>query len=115
MKNPIPHYLALLLLAALIGCASLGLPSPESFNERLATGYSTVTETRTTATTLLTAGKITADDAQNIQAQADNARAGLDIARSLSKTDIASANTRLTAITTALTALQAYLTAQGGK
>lgn len=108
-------YTAYLLLLIVVGCASLGLPSPDTFNERLASSYAAVTEVRTSATTLLNANKLDVADAKNILEQTDNARSGLDVARSLSKTDITSANNRLIAITTTLTALQAYLAMQEKK
>lgn len=108
MKRYAQHFLIIIALA-LTACAQLGIPKPETFNERLAVGYSTVTTVRQTATTLLQAKKITADDAQNVQQQADNARAGLDIARTISKTDAKAADAKLTAVRSALTALQAYL------
>lgn len=103
------------VLAIIAGCSSLGLPSPDTFSERLASGYAAVTEVRTSATTLLNANKIDVADAKNIQEQADNARSGLDVARSLSKADITSANNRLIAITTTLNALSAYLATQEKK
>ncbi len=111
--NPVQRTTAFLLLAFLVGCASLGLPTPETFKERLAAGYVTVTEVRNTTTALLQSGKINAEDAQNIQNQCDNLRAGLDISRSISGTDLTAANNRLTAVITALTALQAYTATRG--
>lgn len=105
--------LCMLLASALIACASLGVPTPDTFNKKLAVGISTVTELRSTATTLLVAGKITATDAQNIQTQADNAAAGITIARSLSGADLTAADAKLTASVTILTALQAYLAMKG--
>ncbi len=101
--------LVLLLLSA---CASLGLQTPKTFNERLAAGYVSVTAARDTAATLLTAGKITAGDAQNVQQQADNARSGLDIARSVHETNPAAGDDKLTAILAGLNALSAYLIAR---
>lgn len=106
---------ALVLTLMLAGCAQLGLAPAETFNQRLAVGYSTVTAVRQSATTLLVAKKITAEDAQNVQRQADNARAGLDIARGLEKTDPTAANAKLLAVRTALTALQAYLVSKEGR
>jgi len=97
------------IAAALTSCAQLGIAPAETFAQKLAVGYSSVTAVRQSATTLLTAKKITADDAQNVQAQADNARAGLDIARTVSKTDPKAADAKLTSIRTLLTALSAYL------
>jgi len=105
-------YLSLVALLLIVGCETLGIAKPETFKEKLAVGYVTVTAVRQSATTLLTAKRLTADDAQNVQDQANNARAGLDIARGLEKTDPKAADAKLTAIRTALTALQAYLTAR---
>ena len=102
-------FLWLIAVLLLVGCETLGIPKPESFKEKLAFGYATVTSVRQSATTLLTAKKISADDAQHVQDQANNARTGLDVARGLEKTDPKAADAKLTAIRTALTALQAYL------
>lgn len=109
----IRFFICTLLATMLVACASLGVPTPDTFNKKLAVGISTVTEIRQTATTLLTAGKITVADATNIQTQADNASAGLTIARSLSGTDLTAADAKLTASITVLTALQAYLALKG--
>ena len=98
--------------ATLSGCASVGLPTADSFNERLAVGYASVTTIRQTATALLQAKKISADDGQQVLDQTNNARQGLDIARTLSKTNLAAADGKLTAIRTALNAVQTYLAAR---
>jgi len=104
-----------LVAAIVVGCAALGAPTPDTFNQKLAVGVASVTEARNTATTLLQAGKISVADAQNIQAQADVAREGLNVARGMSATDLTTANTRLEVASAALRALQAYLvTKQGG-
>lgn len=99
----------LLAVAAvmLTSCAQLGVPKAETFNERLAVAYGTVTEVRKASTTLLQAKKISADDHENIEKQADNARAGLDIARKLP--DPKAADAKLASVRSALTALQNYL------
>lgn len=102
---------AMFLMAA---CAQLGLPTAETFNQKLAVGYGTVTQVRATATQLLTTKKIGADDAQHVQDQANNARSGLDIARGMSAKDLPAATTKLEMVTTILTAVQAYLSAKGG-
>lgn len=96
-------------VAGLQGCAYLGVPKPETFNERLAVGYALVTSARNTATSLVDAGKLSADDARNVLEQTDNARAGLDIARQVHAAAPDEANAKLTAILTALRALEAYL------
>jgi len=101
--------------AIVVGCAALGAPTPDTFNQKLAVSVASVTEVRNTAITLLRTEKISAADAQNIQAQADVAREGLNVARGMSATDLNSASTRLEVASAALRALQAYLvTKQGG-
>jgi len=102
-----------LSVVGLQGCAALGIPSPQSFNERLAVGYSTVTSARNTATSLLGAGKISVSDAENVLEQTDNARAGLDIAREIHAATPDAANARLTAVLTGLRALEVYLKSRG--
>lgn len=97
----------------LVACQQLGVPSPETFNQKLAVAYTSVTAVRTTATQLLAARKISPDDAENVNASADVARAGLDVARRTS--DPAAANAKLTAAVAALTALQTYLATKGGQ
>ena len=106
---------ALLLSFLLASCAQLGINQTTSFNENLAIGYTSVTTVRQTATTLLNAKKLTAEDGQNILQQTDNARTGLDIARKLSSTDMNSATGKLNAIRTILSSISAYLaTKQAG-
>lgn len=105
---------AALILSVMLGCASIGVPTPSTFNEKLAVGVASVTSVRTSATTLLQAGKITPADAQNIQTQADTAREGLNVARGLSGTDLTGAGNKLTAATAVLTALQTYLLTKQG-
>ena len=93
-------------LIALAGCASL---QPKSFNEKLAVGISTVIAARTTATVLLSARKITADDAQNVQNAADNARAGLELARTIHATLPEQGNARLNAVLVGINGITTYL------
>lgn len=107
--------LTLSCLMGFEGCAQLGITSAPTFNEDLAIAYTSVTTIRQTATQLLNAKKLTAADGQNVLAQTDNARSGLDIARTLSSTNLASATGKLTAIKTVLSALTTYLaTRQAG-
>jgi len=101
-------------LAVLTACAALGLPTAETFNQKLAVGYGTVTAIRNSATTLVTAGKLSPDDAQNVQTQADTARSALDLARTAYRSgDTAGATTKLDTTATVLRALQAYLASKG--
>lgn len=92
------------------GCQTIATPA--TFNQKLAVAYSTVTEIRSAATTLLDSQRITADDGQNILDQTNAARAGLDVSRKLSTTDLKSADGKLNAIRTALDALKEYLDAR---
>ena len=111
------QYTAWLLTISVMlsSCAALGVPTATTFNERLAVGYGTVTQVRQSATTLLNAKKLTAEDGTNVLSATDSARAGLDVARTLSKTDMGAADSKLTAVRTVLTALQAYLVSREGK
>lgn len=108
---------ALLFLAAFVfigGCASLGVPTPQTFNERAAASISVVTEVRSLALTLLQANKISVQDAENVQKQADNAREGIVLARTLHAQNAASGESKLNAVQTVLTALRGYLATKGG-
>jgi hypothetical protein len=98
-----------LLILLLAGCAALGVPTPKSFSERLASGYVTVASIRTSAATLLNGSVITSSDAENIQKQADVGREGLDVARTLPTVD---AENKLQATLTLLNAAKGYLCAK---
>jgi hypothetical protein len=106
------HYL--LFIALIVGCAQIGLPKAEDFNERLTAGYSTVTILNDTATKLLIAKKIGSDDAEQVRDQTRSLKAGLDIARKMQATDPKGADSKLTAIRAALSSLNIYLTSKGG-
>ena len=71
-----------------------------------------VTAIRDSAAALLTSDQITADDAENIQMQANNARASIDIAIAYHASDPAQAENRLAAAQAVLAALKAYLESQ---
>lgn len=97
------------------GCATLGLPTAETFNQKLAVGYGTVTAVRNTATALFLSEKITIEDAENVQQHADTARAGLDVASSVQLIDPTTAEKRLSASLTMLRSLQDFLMSKGAK
>lgn len=99
----------LFVMVLVAACAQLGLLVPQSFEEKLTAGVASVEAARNTTTALLDARKITSDDAQHIQDQLRNARAGLDVARAMGRTDQTAADAKLTAIQAGLKALQAYL------
>jgi hypothetical protein len=101
--------LAIALAPLLHGCAALGVPTPQTFSERLAAGYVSVTTTRQTATILLNGQVITSADATNIQKQADVAREGLDVARTLQGID---AQKKLDATLLILDTAHSYLCAK---
>lgn len=107
--------LVTLLMTLLAGCALLGVPTPNTLNERVAAAYVSVTTVRQETLSLLQSGKITATDAKNIESQADNARAGIDIASQLETTNPTQASDRLTVSLSVLQALETYLTQHGNK
>lgn len=117
LKHPYQAFMLLcasLLLAACSGCAQLGLPTAQTFNEKMAVAYGSVTQVRETATVLLQQKKITADDAANVLQATDVARTGLDTARKIHAVDPSGASAKLDSIRTGLSALAAYLAARGG-
>ena len=84
-------YLAILLL--LSGCASLGLQTADTFNQKLAYAYGQVTAARKGALSVInaqcvdqasTACKEAVSDGKHIQTLADDARTGLDKAKDFS-------------------------------
>lgn len=102
------RWIVLCALLALTGCPGFA-PKPITFNERMAAGLASVTFIRETATTLLAADRISVADAENVQDQANNARAGLDIAQSLKAIDPTAADAKLQATQLILSSLRNYL------
>lgn len=100
---------ALSCVMLLAACAQLGLAQPETFNQKLAVAYGTVTQTRELATTLLQQGKLSSDDASNVLATTDAARAGLDTARKLSLSQPEAAIVKLESVRSVLVAVSTYL------
>lgn len=107
-------YALCIAFTLLYGCAQIGI-QPQTFNEKLAVAVTSVTTVRTSTTALLQAGKITAADAQNVQNQANTAREGLDLARTINATNPQGAADKLGAASAVLTALQGYLATKGAK
>lgn len=107
----------LLIVAALLisGCTTLGIPSADTFNKKWLAAQQTDTTVLQTDMALLQAGTISKEDAANIEAQADNVKAGLDIARNLYATDQTEGSTKLDSVVLALQALQTYLNAKAPK
>lgn len=105
----LPLSLLVLLVSA---CATLGVPSPQTFNQKVLAGYSSVDAVVQTTSTLLSAGKIKPNDAQNVHDQAVNIKAGLEIAEQVHSTNPAAGDDKLSATISVLTALQSYLQAR---
>lgn len=101
------------ILVMLVGCSTLGIPSADTFNKKWLAAQQTDTTVLQTDLTLLQAGTISKADAANVEAQADNIKAGLDIARTLYATDQTAGSTKLDSVVIALQALQTYLNAKG--
>lgn len=106
-------FLMLAAVLALSACSVLGVPKAETFNQRLAVGYASVTTVRSTATTLLTEAKLTSADAASVQKSADAARDGLDVARQLHVTLPEAGEDKLQQATIVIETLQKYLTKKG--
>lgn len=100
-------------VVSLAGCAAAGVPTPQTFNERLAAGYATATASVQAVDVLLKAKRISPGEASDALAKLDQAKAGLDAARSLGGTNPLAAQDRLTATLLALEALHAYLSSKG--
>lgn len=114
MKNRLHVCSMFLATMLLVACETIGLPVPNTFNEKLATGYVTVTTVRTKTTALLGYGVITIREAENIQKQADTVREGLDIARSLHDQYPQAGKDKLEATLLILNTLNNYVVAKEG-
>lgn len=95
--------------AVLAGCSTLGLASPQSFDEQLAEAYGVHTAVVSATATALTTGAITVAEATAAQTQETGARAMLDAAKAAETANPTGAASDLQLATTALTALQSYL------
>lgn len=105
-----------LLALALSACAALGVPTADTFNKKLISGYSTVQVVAKSASALRAAGKLSEVDRANVVDTNRQVLAGLDLARLTSQTDLAAAQSKLESTLLILTALESYLqTKQGAK
>lgn len=101
---------AIVISVFVAACSTLGIAPADTFNKQAAVAIATITEVRETATAALQAGKITAAQAQDAQAKADEARAGVQAARQVAASgNFNDATTRVDAINASLRALHAYL------
>jgi hypothetical protein len=118
--------LCYLLLLLAVGCVALGLQTADTFNQKLAYSYGQVTAARRGATSVINAScptpesyasaacKQAAADGKHIQSMADEARQGLDLAKTYAASgNTQQANLQLQLESAALTALSTYLAAKG--
>jgi len=108
-------YAGLFLLYFVAACAQLGLQTPQTPDQKVAAGYATAAAINQSATALLNAKKISSDDAQHVLDSTRSARSGIDIARTMAKTDPKAADAKLQAQIAILNALNAYLATHQGK
>ncbi|HZR02655.1 MAG TPA: hypothetical protein VFA81_05740 [Burkholderiales bacterium] len=105
-----PRYVLAFALCVLVtACSSLGIAPAKSLSDRLAYGYGVMTAIRQTATQELTAGTLSASDAEQALKLTDQARTLLDASKSLLDSDPKGADSKLLLATAILTNLQAYL------
>lgn len=111
LRYPIALSFMMVLLAA---CNSLGLATPQTFNQRVAVAIGVHTAVLQATTTAVSSGKLSSSDGQAVLTQADNARALIDAAVAASAAgDATGATNKLALASAALTALQTYLNAHG--
>lgn len=108
------RYGYVLLLLLVVACASM--ESPKSLSDRIAYGYASVAASRNTAASMLERGRITKEEGKQAQALADQARAGLDVARSMAgKGDTQGAQKNLQLALDVLVGLETYLKSREAK
>jgi hypothetical protein len=87
-------------------------PDLDTFNKKLGAALTLNTAIRRASVTLMDANKISSQDGENVMAANDAAKAGLDLAATMSKIDLNAADGKLTAVNATLVALEAYLTSR---
>lgn len=109
-------FVYLALVALMVGCAELGIVTPQTFEEQLAYGYSQNAAIRTSAAQSLKSGVITKSDAQQVLSTTDTARSALDEARKFQAAgDTSTAVGKLQMATSLLTTVQTFLQSRGVK
>lgn len=102
-------FLILTTIIAMTACTALGIPVADTFNKKLEVGYVTVDTVATSTNNLLISGTLSKSDASNILEQGLNAKAALDIARSVHDTSPALGDAKLASALVVLQALQKYV------
>lgn len=108
-------FVCIALLTFLGGCQSLGLTTPQNFDQKLAYGYAGVTTALNTVTSATNAGQLSSVQATNANTLILNAKAILDTARADETSNLTAAQNDLTLALTAMAAVQSYLTQAGVK
>lgn len=98
-----------LLLMLLTACGTLGVPVPQTFNQKAAAATASVNAASQLDLTLLQARKITPDESDRYINRIEDVQHGIIVARGLRSTDPALAQDRLDLIIKALAALTAEL------
>jgi hypothetical protein len=111
--NHFRSYVLMLALACLCACAQLGIAPADTFNKKLAAGYTTVSAVADMANNAVLSGTLQKDDAKKVLATVTSAVEGLDLAAKMAASDPAGASTKLDLTIAAITALQTYLISKG--
>lgn len=108
MKRTFKIFLAALAVAFLVGCGTLGVPTPPDFNAKVVAASKTVSAAAGSALQLRAAGKLS--DAQRDKAvkACDAALDAIELAKSLHKLDPLAGENRLALALTVITTLQAF-------
>lgn len=108
--------LGTLLLAFMVGCASLGGTPPQSVDETLGASQGQVDAVNNSAAQALMTGLITVADARVVLALTDQATAALDAARTAEGTgDLTTIQAKLSLVSSLLLQAAQYLQAKGVK
>lgn len=108
--------IGILPVLATSGCTTIGAPQPKTFRESLAVAKVQNTALREAATLSLSAGQLTADDAEYVLELTDRSRVLLDTAQAAyAGGDLVTAEGRLQLVLGVLTQIQTYLNSKGVK
>lgn len=107
VKNWMP--IAAILLIAITACASVGIVTPQNFDERLAYAYKTNQGIRDATTDALTGGAMSSADAEHAQKLNNEVRAILDTAAGIRQSDPAGANTNLSLALSVIAQVDTYV------
>lgn len=84
-----------LLVLLIAGCGVLGVPAPQTFNQRAAAATATVNTASQSVLTLLQAHKITPDESDRYTDRTEDAQQAIDLARGIYPADPTDAENRL--------------------